>query len=63
MGGTVIETESEKIIKRAKAQMIIEIGQEDGLDNAAILRRLQEKIGVSLEKATGYLEQFGKQLV
>ena len=63
MGGTVIETESEKIVKRAKAQMIIEIGQEDGLDDAMILKRLQEKIGVSLERAMDYLKQFGKQLV
>ena len=63
MGGTIIETESEKIVKKAKAQMIIEIGQEDGLDDEAILKRVQEKVGVSLERATGYLEQFGKQLV
>lgn len=63
MGGTIIETESEKIVKRAKAQMIIEIGQEDGLDNEAILKRVQEKTGVSLEKAAGYLKQFEKQLV
>lgn len=63
MGGTVIETESEKLIRRGKAQMIIEMGQEDGLDNATILNRLQEKLGLSQEAATAYLEQYGKSLV
>lgn len=63
MGGTVIETESEKLIRRGKAQMIIEMGQEDGLDNATILNRLQEKLGLSQEAATVYLEQYGKSLV
>ena len=63
MGGTVIELESERVIKRSKAQMIIEMGQEFGLDDTAILTRLQEKIGVSLERAKAYLEEYGKQLV
>ena len=63
MGGTVIETESEKLIRRGKAQMIIEMGQEDGLDNATILNRLQEKLGLSKEAATAYLEQYKKSLV
>lgn len=63
MGGTVIETESEKLIRRGKAQMIIEMGQEDGLDNATILNRLQEKLGLSQEAATAYLEQYKKSLV
>ena len=71
MGGTVIETESEKLIKRGinqginqgKIQMIVEIGQEDGLDDTAILKRLQDKVGLSLEKAAAYLKKYGKQLV
>ena len=63
MGGTVIETESEKIIRNTKAQMIIEMVQEVGLDDEAILKSLQEKVGLSLEKATAYLEQYGKSLV
>ncbi|MDE6052608.1 MAG: hypothetical protein K2G55_02335 [Lachnospiraceae bacterium] len=63
MGGTVIELESERVIKRSKAQMIIEMGQEFGLDDTAILTRLQEKIGVSLERAKAYLAEYGKQLV
>lgn len=33
MGGTVIELESERVIKKSKAQMIIEMGQEFGLDD------------------------------
>lgn len=61
MGGTVIETQSEKLIRQGKAQLIIEMGQEDGLDDAAILKRLQERIGLSLEQATAYLKQYGKQ--
>lgn len=83
MGGTVIETESEKLIRRGrtegraegkaegraegktegKAQEIIEMGQEFGLNDADILKRLQEKIGLSLETAVSYLKQYGKQMV
>ncbi len=63
MGGTVIETESEKLIRIGKAQEIIEMGQEFGLDDADILKRLQEKIGLSLEAALSYLNQYGKQLI
>lgn len=66
MGGTVIETESEKLIRKGSetggAKQIIEMGQEFGLDDAAILERLQGKLGLSLEKATAYLEQYGKAL-
>ena len=75
MGGTVIETESEKLIKKGmqqgiqqgiyqgKAQIIIEIGQEEGMDDATVLKRLQDKVGLSVEQATAYLEKYGKQLV
>ncbi|MCM1040766.1 MAG: hypothetical protein NC434_15725 [Ruminococcus sp.] len=60
MGGTVIETESDKI----KIRLIIELGQEDGLDDEAILKRLQEKIiGLPLNRAETYMKQYGKQLV
>lgn len=69
MGGTVIETESERLRREGreagkaegKAEEIIEMGQEFGLDDAAILKRLQEKIGLSLETASAYLEKYGKQ--
>lgn len=67
MGGTVIETESERLIRKGrtegKAEEIITMGQEFGLDDAAILKRLQEKIGLSFETAAAYLEQYGKQPV
>ena len=91
MGGTVIETESEKLIRKGreagriegriegrtegrtegkaegiaegKAEEIVEMGQEFGLDDAAILKRLQEKIGLSIEMAAVYLDRYGKQLM
>ena len=60
MGGTIIETESDKI----KIRTIIEMGQEVGLDDSEILKKLQEKIiGLPLKRAQAYLEQYGKQLV
>ena len=58
MGGTVMETESDKI----KIRLIIELGQEDGLDDDAILKRLQEKIiGLPLSRAEAYLAEYGKR--
>lgn len=75
MGGTVIETESERLIRKGKiegraegkaegkAEEIIEMGQEFGLDDSAILKRLQEKIGLSLDTAISYLEKYGKSFV
>ena len=67
MGGTVIETESERLMRvganQGAARIIVELGQEDGLDDAVIVKRMQEKIGLSLEEAKGYLRQYGKQLV
>ena len=73
MGGTVIETESEKLIQRGvkqgirqgmqqgKVQTIIELGKEEGLEDTVILSRLQEKAGVTLEQAMSYLRKYGKQ--
>ncbi len=79
MGGTVIETESEKLIRKGRvegrvrgraegrtegrAEEIIEMGWEFGLDDAAILKKLQERIGFSLETAAACLEEHRKQLV
>lgn len=67
MGGTVIETESEKLIRKGRAEgkveEIIGMGQEFGLDDAAILKRLQERTGLSFESAVACLERFGKQTV
>lgn len=73
MGGTVIETESEKLIQRGvkqgirqgmqqgKVQTIIELGKEDGLEDTAILARLQNKAGVTLEQAMSYLRKYEEQ--
>jgi len=63
MGGVIIETKSKKWIKQGEAKMIIEMSQEFGLKDSAILAGLQEKIGVSLERAKAYLAEYGKQLV
>ncbi len=70
MGGRVIETESERLMRQGMEQemrqgetkMIVELGQEDGLSDEVILNRRQKKIGLSLEDAKAYLEQYGKQL-
>ena len=63
MGGTVIETESERLISQGKAQLLIELGQEEGLYDATLLKRMQERIGLSLEQASAYLKRYGKQTV
>ena len=67
MGGRIIETQTEiwmkQGMKQGKAQMIVELGQEDGLSDEAVLNRLQEKMGVSLEDAEAYLKLYGKQPV
>ena len=70
MGGTIIETQSEKLLRQGRqqgmrqgqAKIIIEIGQENGLDNGTILKRMQEKIGLSAEEAAKYLKEYGKVL-
>ena len=46
MGGTVIETESEKLMRMGAAKMIVELGQEDRLDDEMIIKRMQRKMGV-----------------
>jgi hypothetical protein len=63
MGGTVIETESEKLIRKGGAKQIIKMGQEFGLDDTDILERLQKDIGLSIETATAYLQKYGKTFV
>ena len=63
MGGTIIETESEKWVRQGmqqgQAKMIVELGQDDD----TILRKLREKIGLSLEEAKDCLAKYGRQLV
>ena len=71
MGGTVIETESERLRREGKeegraegrAEEIIGMGKEFGLDDSAILKRLQEKIGLPSETAALYFAQYGKRTV
>lgn len=71
MGGTVIETESERLRregreegeKKGKVQMIVKMGHEYGLDDTSILKRIQDEIGLSLEEAATYFNQYSKQLV
>lgn len=63
MGGTIIETESEKWMRQGQAKMIVELGQDDGQDDDTILRKLREKIGLSLEEAKDCLTKYGRQLV
>lgn len=45
-----IEDFRSKYVMKGSAQMIIEMGQEDGLDDTVIIERLQKKAGLSLEK-------------
>jgi hypothetical protein len=65
MGGTVLETESERLRRegenRGGAKMLIEMGREFGLDDTMIVEQMQKKINISLETALSYLELYGKQ--
>lgn len=45
---------------QGQAKMIVELGQDDGLDDGVILKRMQEKLSLSLEEAAAYLKQYGK---
>jgi hypothetical protein len=63
MGGVVLETESERLIRIGRTKEIIEMGQELGWTDDAILERLQKKLDVSHEIAVDYLKQYGKTLV
>ena len=72
MGGTVIETASEKLIDlgrsqgislgmlQGQAKMIIELNQEAGIDDAVILKQMREKLSLSEKEASAFLKQYGK---
>lgn len=72
MGGTVIETDSEKLINReisqgislgmlqGQAKMIIELNQEAGIADEVILKQMKEKLSLSEKEATAFLKQYGK---
>jgi hypothetical protein len=66
MGGTIIETESEKLKRlgaaEGAAQMIVKMGQEFGCDDEEIMKRLQKELNLSSERAADYLAQYGKVL-
>jgi hypothetical protein len=70
MSGAMIQTEARRLrdegieqgLEQGGAKMLVEMGREDGLDDAAILKRLQEKLGISLEVAVSYLEKYGEVL-
>lgn len=46
-----ISLSQEFFVEKEMGLMFIEIGQEDGLDETAILQRIQEKVGLSLGEA------------
>ncbi len=72
MGGTVIETASEKLIDlgrsqgislgmlQGQAKMIIDLNQEAGIDDAVILKQMREKLSLSEKEAAAFLKQYGK---
>ena len=72
MGGTVIETASEKLIDlgrsqgislgmlQGQAKMIIDLNQEAGIDDAVILKQMKEKLSLSEKEAAAFLKQYGK---
>jgi hypothetical protein len=49
--------------EEGQAKEIIEMGQELGWTDDAILERLQKKLDVPLDRAVDYLKQYGKTLV
>lgn len=63
MGGTVIETESEKITRNATVRTVIKMGKTMGMDDKQIILKLQEVAEVSEEKAVSYLQMYGHSVV
>ena len=53
----------EKIAKENEAKGIVETGYEFGASEADILKRLQQKLEISLQMAQEFLNMFGKQTV
>lgn len=48
---------------RGEAKGIVETGYEFGLSDSDVLKRLQQKLSISLEEAQGFLTMFKKQMV
>jgi hypothetical protein len=73
MGGTVLETESERLIRigrtegenkgrtEGRAAGIIETLYEVGFSDIDIVEKLQTKLHISLQQAQEYLQMYGKQ--
>ena len=53
----------EEIAKENEAKGIVETGYEFGASEADILKRLQQKLEISLQMAQEFLNMFGKQTV
>ena len=53
----------DEIKDEGKAEAIIEMGLEFGLSQMEILKRLQEKLNISMEEAKKYIEMLDKQSV
>ena len=47
-------------IKQGKAEEIVSMGEEFQLSREAILKKLQEKLGVGIQQAEEYFKRFAK---
>ena len=52
-----------KLQKKNEAKGIVETGFDFGLSENDILKRLQEKLNLSLQMAQEYIKMFGRQTV
>ena len=57
------EARGEKRGETKGAKGIIELGQEFGMSESEILKRLQKKLSISRKEAQEYFEMFAKQVV
>jgi hypothetical protein len=55
--------EREEGREEGSVRMLIKMGREYGMDDVSLLDRLRKELGISLERATEYLDQYGKSLV
>jgi len=54
-----VQQEKQKL-QQERAKILVEIGQEGGLDDTVLLKRMQEKLGISLKEAQVYMKEYGK---
>ncbi len=50
----------EEIKQEGKAEEIIALGREFGLDDEAIILKLQERLNIDTAKSREFFEQFGR---